>query len=63
MPKGTFYIWIIPAVALSLFLWQISVFWDPDSHYNYGWLVPFMVGYLVWNRLAHAPDPESPRPQ
>jgi exosortase len=61
MPKGTLYIWILPVFALGLFFWQIHGFWDPDSHYYYGWIIPVMVAYLVWNRLGNAPDLEKPK--
>lgn len=62
MPKGSFHVWCIPVLALGLFFLQIHVFWEPGSHYQYGWIIPFMTAYLVWNRLRDAPDPGRAQP-
>jgi len=48
MTKQTVSIWALPVVALGVFYWQIHGYWDPESHYFYGWGVPFLTLYLVY---------------
>ena len=46
--------------ALPLaFLWgqlirQLSVPWNTNPQYAYGWAVPFLCAYLLWQRLQKA---------
>jgi exosortase A len=45
------------------FLWLIERYDNPDSHYSHGYLIPFICGYLVWQKreeLAELPRKSSP---
>ncbi len=62
MSKGTLYVWLVPGVLLGLFFFQIHPFWDPESNYNYGWVVPLLVACLIWRRCGDAPEPSGAQP-
>jgi exosortase len=40
---------------------QLRLDWSTNPQYSYGWLVPFLTAYLVWNRWASRPAPEAPQ--
>lgn len=51
--------WVFPAVIWGVFFWQASSFWDPESHYFFGWVVPPLGIYLLarrWQLIRHLPD-------
>ncbi|MEZ5275607.1 MAG: exosortase/archaeosortase family protein [Opitutaceae bacterium] len=39
---------------------QLSIFWDAKSYYNYGWVVPVLALFLIWRRLGDRPTPVPP---
>ncbi|MEO0794545.1 MAG: exosortase/archaeosortase family protein [Verrucomicrobiota bacterium] len=43
---------ILPCLMLLAFAWQMHGFWNPDSHYFYGWGVPVLSLYLIWEASA-----------
>ena len=52
-------------IALLGCLWlldlnQLRLDWSTNPQYSYGWLVPFLTAYLVWNRWPSRPRPAAP---
>lgn len=52
-------------VALLGCLWlidinQLRLDWSTNPQYSYGWLVPFLTAYLVWNRWPSRPRVAAP---
>ena len=43
-------------------LYQLHWEWSLNPQYHYGWAVPFLCGYLAWNRARHNNPPPLPRP-
>lgn len=44
------------------FLWLVERYDNPDSHYSHGYLIPFICGYLIWQKrdeLAELPQSSS----
>lgn len=44
------------------FLWLVERYDNPDSHYSHGYLIPFICGYLAWQKrkeLAELPQSSS----
>ena len=67
--------WLLPAVVFG-FLWfilinRLRVAWTLDPQYSYGWAMPFLCGYLAWQKIAnhrlrttdHRPLTSDLRPQ
>jgi hypothetical protein len=40
---------------------MLSPQWSVYSQYNYGWAVPCLCAYLLWQRWPNRPEPEVPR--
>lgn len=55
-------LWVAAGIllaALWISLWrQLSLDWSTNPQYSYGWGVPFLAIYLVWQRLQDRPEPE-----
>lgn len=60
----------VPATSLWLlglawlFLWALLLFqlqpeWDLNPMYSYGWLVPLLMGYLLWQSWERRPVPSQ----
>jgi exosortase len=55
-------LWLLPLALLWFSLIrQLSVEWNVNPQYAYGWAVPFLCVYLLWRRLrvpvrGHSPD-------
>src|SRR5258706_114855 len=46
---------ILPLVYLCwLLVNQLGVPWSTNPQYAYGWAVPFLCGYLIWQRLQES---------
>ncbi len=47
--------WAFTAVEILLWGWSIIVcmpWWERDPNYSYGWVVPFLMFFFLWRRLA-----------
>ncbi|WP_269540940.1 exosortase/archaeosortase family protein [Cerasicoccus fimbriatus] len=60
MNHTTLKIWLLPLALQFAFYYQISGFWDPDSHYFYGWGIPFLSLFLFWTRSEDEPERDAP---
>lgn len=49
------------AVVLGWWLYDLQVHWRTAVEYQHGWLVPFLAGYLAWERWSSRPPWEPPR--
>ena len=47
--------------AAALALRPLAVFWNANANYAYGWGVPFLAAYLLFERWQCRPDPIPPR--
>ncbi|WP_309381074.1 exosortase/archaeosortase family protein [Cerasicoccus frondis] len=52
-------IWLLPLALQFAFYYQLHEFWDPDSHYFYGWGIPVLSLFLIWTRGEDEPTPEG----
>ncbi|HST30193.1 MAG TPA: archaeosortase/exosortase family protein, partial [Chthoniobacterales bacterium] len=53
------------AILVIAFVWielisQLKAEWWLNPQYNYGLIVPLLVGYLFWRRWQNRPNPEAP---
>ncbi len=60
-------LWPLFALAgyWALLIYQLGAQWSAYEQYNYGWAVPFLCAYLLWQRLrlpSSAPRPQLPAP-
>lgn len=60
MNSATIKIWLLPLLLQFAFYYQICGFWDPDSHYFFGWGIPFLSLFLFWTRMEDEPDRSPP---
>ena len=44
------------AIILAWWLHDLQVQWRNLSEYHYGWIVPLLVAYLVWDKWSSFPD-------
>lgn len=56
----SFTLWLL--VGAWLFLWGLLLYqlqpeWDLNPMYSYGWLVPLLTGYLLWQAWERRPAP------
>lgn len=56
MNTATLKIWLLPLLLQFAFYYQICGFWDPDSHYFFGWGVPVLGLYLFWTKTENEPE-------
>lgn len=59
-PVPTQALWLF--AGAGLFLWgllilQLQPEWDLNPMYSYGWLVPLLTGYLIWQSWERRPAP------
>ncbi len=57
MKYTSFKIWLLPLALQFAFYYQIHEFWDPDSHYFFGWGIPVLSLFLLWTRSEDEPTP------
>lgn len=55
MNSATIKIWLLPILLQFAFYYQICGFWDPDSHYFFGWGIPVLSLFLFWCRTEDEP--------
>lgn len=59
-------VWVPTVVLLGLFwvliLNQQRLEWTVNAVYSYGWAVPFLAGFLLWERWRRRPVPTVPPP-
>ncbi|GHB91932.1 exosortase/archaeosortase family protein [Cerasicoccus arenae] len=60
MSTATLKIWLLPLLLQFAFYYQICGFWDPDSHYFFGWGVPVLSLFLFWTRAEDEPPRSLP---
>ena len=58
---------LLPSVALLALFWllifnQQRLEWTVNVVYSYGWAVPFLAGYLLWERWVCRPARQRPLP-
>jgi exosortase len=49
------------AIVLGWWLYDLQVHWRTAVEYQHGWLVPFLAGYLAWERWSSRPPWTPPR--
>src|SRR4051794_7865473 len=60
----SFWLLILVLAGLAgIFIAQLHLDWSLNPSYSYGWVVPFLAGYCLWNRWSTRPaaTPMQPR--
>ena len=47
-------------ILFGLLIWHLLFFWEVNSQYNYGWVVPGLAIYLFLRRWDSRPRPQTP---
>lgn len=53
-------LWLPAVFAVGWLLWDLSYWWLKFEDYNFGWLVPFLSGYLVYDNWDEIRRPGRP---
>ncbi|MDD5262397.1 MAG: exosortase/archaeosortase family protein [Methylacidiphilales bacterium] len=51
---------VLLALLWLMLVKQLSADWTLNPQYSYGWLMPFLSGYLLWLRWMSRPPPDRP---
>lgn len=63
--KGPARLWGLLLLLAALWLMvfnQLRFEWTVNPVYSYGWAIPFLAGYLLWERWNQRPSPATIRP-
>jgi exosortase len=52
--------WIVLGALWAILIDQLSVDWEINPQYSYGWFVPLLTAYLFWSRWPSRPEPARP---
>jgi exosortase len=52
--------WLPAVLVCGLLVWDLSYWWRTQDDYNYGWFVPLLVAYLVYDNWDAVAKPGKP---